>query len=56
MRQQEAMKAVRRRYLGEVAVLASRRDELEAVLQQVRVLKGAPFGKQKEVPMKGRAQ
>lgn len=34
-RQQEAIKAVRRRYLGEVAVLASRRDELEAVLQQV---------------------
>ena len=34
-RQQEAIKAVRRRYLGEVAVLAGRRDELEAVLQQV---------------------
>lgn len=33
-RQQEAVKAVRRRYLGNVALLSTRRDELEATLQQ----------------------
>lgn len=33
--QQEVVKAVRRRYLADVAALSRKRDELEAVLQQV---------------------